>query len=245
MKKTACLAFIVSSFAFAWTCEAETGKHLFILSGQSNMAGVRPEESFTPTLEKEFGVGNVIVVRNAQGGQPIRRWYKEWQPKKGEKPTGNGDLYDVLLGKIREATGDTKIETVTFLWMQGERDAREGHGEVYGESLRGLIDQLSSDLGRQDINIVIGRLSDHDLANLKCPHWTMIREIQTKFVEETPRSALIDTDDLNDGVGRKGEKMVNDLHFTAEGYRLFGQRLAEASISLINKGKSTEPQQQH
>jgi hypothetical protein len=240
MNKIACLINAISFLALPWTSAAETGKHLFILSGQSNMAGVRPDESFTPTLEKEFGAGNVIVVRNAQGGQPIRRWYKNWQPKKGERPAGNGDLYDVLLDKIREAAGDTKLETFTFLWMQGERDAREGHGEVYGESLRGLIAQLSVDMGRQDINIVIGRLSDHDLTNVKCPHWTMIREIQTKFVEETPRSALVETDDLNDGVGRKGEKMVNDLHFTAEGYRIFGQRLAEAAIGLIKGGDANE-----
>jgi hypothetical protein len=240
MNKIACLINAISFLALPWTSAAETGKHLFILSGQSNMAGVRPDESFTPTLEKEFGAGNVIVVRNAQGGQPIRRWYKNWQPKKGERPAGNGDLYDVLLDKIREAAGDTKLETLTFLWMQGERDAREGHGEVYGESLRGLIAQLSVDMGRQDINIVIGRLSDHDLTNVKCPHWTMIREIQTKFVEETPRSALVETDDLNDGVGRKGEKMVNDLHFTAEGYRIFGQRLAEAAIGLIKGGDANE-----
>jgi hypothetical protein len=243
MNKIACLINAISFLALPWTSAAETGKHLFILSGQSNMAGVRPDESFTPTLEKEFGAGNVIVVRNAQGGQPIRRWYKNWQPKKGENPAGNGDLYDVLLDKIREAAGDTKLETLTFLWMQGERDAREGHGEVYGESLRGLIAQLSGDLGRQDINIVIGRLSDHDLTNVKCPHWSMIREIQTKFFEETPRSALVETDDLNDGVGRKGEKMVNDLHFTAEGYRIFGQRLAEAAIGLIKDGNAAESKQ--
>jgi hypothetical protein len=243
MNKIACLINAISFLALPWTSAAETGKHLFILSGQSNMAGVRPDESFTPTLEKEFGAGNVIVVRNAQGGQPIRRWYKNWQPKKGERPAGNGDLYDVLLDKIREAAGDTKLETLTFLWMQGERDAREGHGEVYGESLRGLIAQLSVDMGRQDINIVIGRLSDHDLTNVKCPHWTMIREIQTKFVEVTPRSALVETDDLNDGVGRKGEKMVNDLHFTAEGYRIFGQRLAEAALGLIKGGNAAESKQ--
>ena len=35
------------------------GKHLFILSGQSNMLGLKPEESFTPTIEAQFGKENV------------------------------------------------------------------------------------------------------------------------------------------------------------------------------------------
>jgi len=240
MNKTACLATTIGFLAVAGTCSAETGKHLFILSGQSNMAGVRPHESFTPTLEKHFGAGNVIVVRSAQGGEPIRRWYKAWRPKEGAMPEGNGDLYEVMLGRIREAIAGIRPQTVTFLWMQGERDAREGHGEVYAESLRGLMEQLAGDLDRQDINVVVGRLSDHDLNNERFPHWSMIRGIQTKFVEERPHSALVDTDDLNDGVGRKGEAMVNDLHYTADGYRIFGQRLAEASIGLINQRTSSE-----
>ena len=51
------------------------GKHLFILSGQSNMAGLNPNESFTPTVQKAFGKENVIVVKDALGGRPIRCWY--------------------------------------------------------------------------------------------------------------------------------------------------------------------------
>ena len=33
----------------------ETGKHLFILSGQSNMQGHRPEEAFVPAIKVAFG----------------------------------------------------------------------------------------------------------------------------------------------------------------------------------------------
>ena len=46
------------------SCEnaEKSGKHLFILSGQSNMQGLRPDESFTPAVESEFGEENVIIV---------------------------------------------------------------------------------------------------------------------------------------------------------------------------------------
>src|SRR6187401_1971358 len=51
---------------------------VFILSGQSNMAGLDPNVSFTPAVTKEFAEDEVIVVKSAQGGQPIHRWYKKW-----------------------------------------------------------------------------------------------------------------------------------------------------------------------
>ena len=78
------VAFIISS------CVSK--QHLFILSGQSNMAGLRPEESFTPTIESEFGEENVIVIKDALGGQPIRRWYKNWKPLVGDEPKAQPDL---------------------------------------------------------------------------------------------------------------------------------------------------------
>jgi hypothetical protein len=119
------LVFILSVNA------AEEGKHLFILSGQSNMAGLNPDISFTPTVEAAFGKDNVIVVKSAQSGQPIRRWYKKWKPAQGDEPKATGDLYDTLMKKVNAAVTGERLRTVTFVWMQGERDAREKHGEVY------------------------------------------------------------------------------------------------------------------
>ena len=63
---------------------ADGGKHLFILSGQSNMQGHRPQEAFTPAVEKALGKANVIVIQDALGGQPIQHWWKDWKSPKGE-----------------------------------------------------------------------------------------------------------------------------------------------------------------
>ncbi|MBD3673448.1 MAG: acetyl xylan esterase [Planctomycetaceae bacterium] len=214
---------------------AAEGKHLFILSGQSNMAGLKPEESFTPTVEKMFGKENVIVVKHAVGGQPIRRWYKAWKDAEGTAPQKTGDLYDATMKKVNAAIKDQNLASVTFLWMQGERDANEQHGTVYEASLKGLYQQLSEDLGRDDINFVIGRLSDFDLKNQRYPHWSMVREAQVKVAEEMACGAWVDTDDLNDGKNRRGKEVRNDLHYSAKGYVVFGERLADAAIALIEK----------
>ena len=201
------------------------------------MAGVRPQESFTPAIEGEFGKENVIVIKDAVGGQPIRRWYKDWKPLEGGQPKTQPDLYDTLMVKVNTAIKDEKIATVTFIWMQGERDARERLGDVYEESLTGLYKQLCNDMDFKYINFVIGRLNDFDMSNEKYPHWTMIRNIQVKVAESNPRFDWVNTDDLNDGVSRGGKELTNDLHMSEEGYVIMGKRFAEKSIQLIENVK--------
>lgn len=253
----------------------EGGKHLFILSGQSNMARLDPSDSFTPTVIEEFGKDTVIVVHDAKGGQPIWRWYKKWKSATGKTPapsrpsarqskrnaaedgstersTGaaarakrrssrrpaapaaNGDLYDRMMKSVKAATKGHTIKTVSFVWMQGEADSK-ADGEVYAASLRGLIDQLAADLGRNDINFVIGRLSDHGMDNGRFQHWTMVRKAQVKVAQSDPRYAWVDTDDLNSGTSTKGKQVEDDLHYSVEGYKLLGKRFAAAAISLIMK----------
>jgi hypothetical protein len=229
--KTTILAVFLSVLALR-AVHAE-GTHVFILSGQSNMAGMRPAESFTPAVTKAYGAENVVVVHDAHGGQPIRRWYKGWELRKEDKPQFIGDLYTRLIEKVKPAIAGKKVDSVTFFWMQGERDAREELGDRYAESFHGILDQLRSDLRRKDLNFVIGRLSDFDMENKKYPEWTRIRDIQVKLAESHWRGAWINTDDLNDGTNRGGKPINNDLHMSAEGYKIMGTRFAEQGIALI------------
>ncbi len=234
-------AIAVSDVAIAQAEHGQKPLHLFILSGQSNMAGLNPAHTFTPTVARAFGEKNVIVVKDASSGQPIRRWYKDWKMKGVETPKARGDLYDRLLKKVKAAIKGKKVATVTFIWMQGERDARMKWGPVYAESFNGLIHQLVKDLSRKEINFVIGRLSDFDLPNKRYPHWTMVRKAQVQLAESSPRGAWVDTDDLNDGRNRAGRPIKNDLHYSVQGYRTLGQRFAQASIRLIKGASRQKP----
>ena len=58
------------------------------------MNQLMPEESFTSAVEDAFGREKVIVVKYAKGAQPIRRWYKDWEPLEGDEPKAQPDLYD-------------------------------------------------------------------------------------------------------------------------------------------------------
>jgi len=206
---------------------AEEGKHLFILSGQSNMANLAPNVSFTPAVEAAFGKDNVIVVKDARGSSAIRKWYKNWKPAKGDVPKDNGDLYDRLMLKVNAAIGSNKIQTVTFVWMQGEHDAHEKNDNVYKESLLGLVKQLSDDMKRDDVNYVIGRLSRFRADE----NWEGVRKAQVEAAAASPRGAWVDTDDVD----------INGIHYTTEGYKDLGKRFAEKAIALIKKEYAPQP----
>jgi lysophospholipase L1-like esterase len=124
---------------------------------------------------------------------------------------------------------------VTFIWMQGERDAKEGLGEGYAPKLRMLIDQLKADLKRKDIAFVIGRISDHGMKDdMKIPGWPGVREAQVQVAEADPLGAWTDTDDLN------GDD--DGLHYNAAGYAKLGERFAEQAIMLVKKrAAATKP----
>ncbi|MEC8784621.1 MAG: acetyl xylan esterase, partial [Planctomycetota bacterium] len=70
---------VLSLLLLTAAANGQEGKHLFILSGQSNMQGHRPDEAFTPAVQEALGTEQVIVIQDALGGQPIQRWYKAWK----------------------------------------------------------------------------------------------------------------------------------------------------------------------
>jgi hypothetical protein len=201
---------------------------LFILSGQSNMARLDPNASFTPAVKKAYPDDDVIVVKSAQGGQPIRRWYRGWKApddvtkkmQKGEV----GDLYDEMMNKVKSGLAGKRPDTIAFVWMQGEADTKRGPADQYEANLHGLIKQLRDDLKRPDVVVVIGRLTDFKKGEAD---WDKIRAAQEKVAKEDPRAAWIDTDDIN------GPKKA--LHHSQAGYAVLGRRFAEKSIELLAK----------
>lgn len=210
---------------------ASAAERLFILSGQSNMALLDPEVSFTPAIKKAFPDDTIIVVKEAINGQPIRKWYRDWAPASGpaEHPGQNGAIYKRLMAKVDEALKDKPApDSVTFVWMQGEADAKEG-GDVYEQSLKGLIEQVRSDLKREDVSVVIGRINDFKDDTDPRLYWDKVREVQVKVATADPRAAWVDTDDLNGP--------ANALHFNKPGITALGERFAAKAVELIKGGK--------
>lgn len=208
-------------------------KHLFILSGQSNMQRLKPAQSFTPIIASVLGSDNILLVKEAWGGQPIRRWCKDWQAVAGahwperEHRRVSGDLYDRLIRSVRKATEGHSIASVTFVWMQGEEDAEAHLAAAYGLNLTSLLQQLRQDLvSGVPFFLLVGQLNNYGLSQPAAPYWRLIQCAQRSLVSEYEAASLVSTDDL--------ELSADGLHFSPAGYRQLGERFARAAIALQN-----------
>lgn len=213
------------------------GVHLFILSGQSNMAAVNPADAFLPEIHALLPRAEVLHLKVAVGGEPIRFWLPEWETiatEAGVDPRNEkGPIYyEQILAQFKalQATHPS-IDSITFCWMQGERDAKTGLASAYERALSQLLANLRRDLDRPDLHVVIGRLSDHSPGDDQQVGWDRVRAVQVKLATTAPHAAWVDTDDLNNQV-RDGQAF-NGLHYTPEGYALFARRLARQSARLI------------
>ncbi len=240
MKLASIALLIACGFSVSGYAE-EKPVHVFILSGQSNMAGMNPKSGFEPEAKKLFSDGDVVYLKVSRGGQPIRLWVEEWNEiaakhKLNSKSDGTKyykpilDQYEAILKKHPNPA------SVTFCWMQGERDAREKLDAAYSDALKQLISNLRRDLKQPNMNFVIGRLSDFGKPDYK--EWQKIRKIQVAIANDDPRGSWVDCDDLNNkeknGVAR------NDLHYTKEGYELLGRRYARQGKALVDGKKPAD-----
>jgi hypothetical protein len=226
------IALAVSSASIAVAADAESGKHLFILSGQSNMREPMIG-TFADTVKKALGENEVIVSSYGQPSQPIRSWYRNWRPPEGMtvKPSETG-VYDSLMAGVQKAIKGQTIKSVTYVWMQGEADAESGFGSRYEESFFGMLDQIKADLNIKDINFVIGRINDHWIPSRGYVDGDVIRALEVKMGESSPRGAWINTDDLNTGVNPWGGYEIAGGHFPNPSYRVMGQRFARKACKL-------------
>lgn len=239
-----CFVIAFGSFAHA----ADNPVHLFILSGQSNMAGMDPKLGFVPEAARLLPNADVAYIKVAAGGQPIRYWVAEWDaiakshgidPDKARARDKNkGTLYyQPILDQFAELQKKhPNPASVTFCWMQGERDAKENLDEPYSDALKQLIANLRRDLKQPNMNFVIGRLSDFGQEN-DLP-WQAVRKAQVDLSNEDPRGAWVDCDDLNNKV--KNGVATNDLHYTKNGYELLGRRYARQAKALIDGMKPSD-----
>ena len=212
--------------------EPKTSKHLFILSGQSNMTGT-VKGAFANRVAERFGKENAVVVMHMKSGRGIRFWVADYGQPTGrgltdKKMNSNGQEYKPLIEAALAATKDEPFDTVSFIWMQGESDANSRLSEVYEVSFFKLIKKLKKDLARDDLHFVIGRINDYARSSANNEHWQSVRETQVKL-GKTPGNAWVDTDDLNGGDANKPD---GDIHFPKKGACIPFQRRAKTMIAL-------------
>ncbi|MBC8100987.1 MAG: sialate O-acetylesterase [Cytophagales bacterium] len=219
-------------------------RQLFLLIGQSNMAG-------RGTVEPRDRVTNPRIVMLTRELQ----WTPANDPVHFDKPEIAGvglcsEFARVLIktdpritvGLIPCAFGGTRLDEwkpgdklytnavfrtrkamesgalAGILWHQGESDAGSAKAATYPERLAAMISLLRRDLGAKTVPLVLGELCR---AN---PVYASFNAAFSDVVRRVPHSALVTSEDLRD----KGDK----THFDAESLRVFGRRYAAVFLRL-------------
>lgn len=207
MKHIVLTLLLIPSVCFG---QCNDDRHLFILTGQSNMYWM-PLRYFSDAVDGEIGGNHTIYVKHAIGGMPISMWDEAL----------NGSIYTTLMNRVDDAVGDTDLASITVIWMQGEQDTIFGREAHYLASFDNVYSQFVRDLGRDNFRLIVGRINDYGVSDA----WQYIRDI-LEFIGDTyPDAVWIDTDDLNGP--------YDGPHCPLVGYKTLAERYAGIVLSDI------------
>lgn len=230
---------------------ADTPLQLYLLMGQSNMAGrdtrdlasqvddprilalgadgqwrVARDPIHAKTSRVEPGVGPGIAFARemlaAEPRQPIGLIPTAVGGTPLRRWVKGGDLYEQALAHARTAMARGEIRGV--LWHQGESDSADAKSAAtHAERLVQMFKDLRADLGRPDLPIVVGQLGDF-LLPARQPEAATVRAGLRGLPAALPHVGLADST----GLGHLGD----DLHFSADASRELGRRFAVAMRQL-------------
>ncbi|MEO6078934.1 MAG: sialate O-acetylesterase [Steroidobacteraceae bacterium] len=253
---SAALLFVASVLsAQTPTLPAKDKFHLFLLVGQSNMAGrgaVTPDDKipaprilmlnkageWVPAVDPMHfdkpaaGVGlgrtfaavvaeaspgvTIGLIPCAVGGSPI----DTWKPGMLFEETNSYPWDDT----IRRAKVALEAGTLRgILWHQGESDTKPELAQSYGPKMRDVVVRLRAELNAPNVPFVLGQLGKFEGAPWSALQ-ILVDQAHRDLVTAVPLAAFVSAEGLKD----KGDK----LHFTADSYREFGRRYAEAFLKL-------------
>ncbi|OYW76014.1 MAG: hypothetical protein B7Z37_10750 [Verrucomicrobia bacterium 12-59-8] len=137
-----------------------------------------------------------------------------------------GDLYEQALVRARLAMKDGTLKGI--LWHQGEGDSgKEETARSYGARLSHMITDLRADLGAGDLPFVAGKLGEFlspTTKEGKPSFWHVVDEQLAAIPQSVPNTAVVDAT----GLKHKGD----GVHFDTPSLREFGKRYAKAMQQL-------------
>jgi hypothetical protein len=263
MKKliTLCAALTLLAAAARGTADAvklptKERFHLYLLIGQSNMAGrgkltpadavptdrilkLSKENTWVPATEPlhfdktaagaGLGISFARVMADATPGVTIGLIPCAVGGTPLERWSKGGDLYKQAVVRAKLALKDGTLKGI--LWHQGESDSgAEDKARSYGERLAKMIASLRAELGAGEIPFVAGKLGEflkRADKNGKPNFWPVVNEQLGALPQHVARSAIAESAGLKD----KGD----GVHFDTPALREFGKRYAAAMQQLQRK----------
>ena len=236
------------------TPPAKESFHIYLLMGQSNMAGrdtrTLASQTTNPRVLAMTADGHWTVAKDpihqkdgrtepgAGPGIPFALAMLKSDPNitiglvpcaVGGTPlkrwVKGGDLYARALERAKLASPSGTISGV--LWLQGETDSdKQPWADTYEARLKKMIQDLRQDIGQPNLPIVVGQIGEF-LPVEKHPYVDTVRAAIRKIPTELTNVGFADSS----GLGDKGDK----LHFDAAGAQQMGIRYAQAMRKLQAK----------
>ncbi len=243
-----------ASAAESVTLPAKEKLHLYLLIGQSNMAGrgvveeqdkqahprvlkFTKENTWAPATDPLHfdkpaiaGVGLGSSFGRAMAGANPNVTIGLIPSAVGGTPLSRwskgGDLYQQALERAKLALKDGTLKGI--LWHQGEGDSGdEALAKSYGERLTKMVADLRADLGAGEVPFVAGKLGEFlkvENKDGKPSYWPLVNEQIAALPKLAPNCAVVES---------TGLKPKSDIvHFDTPSLREFGKRYAEAMQRL-------------
>jgi hypothetical protein len=247
----ATILFFLIQTTFANTLKKET-HHIYLLIGQSNMAGRAPikEEKNLP-LKQAYVFTSNNTWENAKN--PLNRYSTIRKNLKMQKTnlgyafaqTMLKDKNDITIGLVVNAKGGTRIEQwakdTEFYKEAVERarvamqtgtlkgilwhqgESNAGKADEYLEKLKALIENLRHDLKVPDCPFVAGQVFFHSKTK---PATKAINDELHKLPSLVHKTQCVSSE---------GCTTFDNTHFDAKSTALLGQRYAKSIIALTSK----------
>jgi hypothetical protein len=229
-----------------------TNLQIFLLAGQSNMAGrgeIEAEDrvpiprvfALNRELEWTPAVEPVHFDRPYVGSglaRPFAKYLLEANPSAsiGLVPcavggtglnlwTPGGDLYENAITRMRVALKSGRLRAI--LWHQGESDSgSEELARSYRERWTRFIEGLRNDLGGQDVPVLIGQLGEfiYKEKGGNSPYAQVANEQLALIPLYVPKTAFVSAA----GLTHKGDR----VHFDRASLNELGRRFALAYLTL-------------
>ncbi|MBK1792488.1 sialate O-acetylesterase [Persicirhabdus sediminis] len=189
-----------------------------------------PEIGFAHTLAKAWPDQHIGLVKYAAGGTSMDQW----------KPAGK--LYQRLLGSYQKAQASApNAQLAAVIWHQGESDSDSLEvANAYQAKLIKHINSLRKDTNQPDLLFIYGQINPAKSfrGQPRFLYAEVVRQAQADLQLENAH--MIQTDDCEKNLylaGKAGttekkkiEKNEDDIHYSANGQILMGQRFAETFL---------------
>ena len=232
---------------------AQQKLHLYLLMGQSNMAGrgeLGPEDK-TPhprllvfTLSNAWEAAVEPITRDRKSGLGVGPGLAFGKAMAEADPAATiglvpcavggtplkrwqhgGDLYLNAVRRARLAMRDGTLKGI--LWHQGESDSgTRTNADSYGERLAGMIRDIRKDLNLPDLPFVAGQIGEflYDRGPDKSPYARVVNEQLAELPRKVPHTACA----LSKGLKDQGDS----VHFDTASQHELGKRYAAEMLRL-------------